>query len=230
MLLALAPADDGELGRKLFESQCALCHGQTGGGGRGPALTRAKLDKAADEATLHKVIGEGLPPEMPGAWQLSPREVAAVGAFVRSLGAVPVQPLPGDANRGAEIYRARGCRNCHIVNGDGTPMGPELTAIASRRNAAHLREAIVNPSATLPDDFLLIEAKTPSQTIRGMRVNEDSFTIQIRDVQGRFHSLRKADLRQFEKLKGQSPMPAYKLPGDDLDHLVAYLASLRGKP
>ena len=37
------PAADSTAGRKIFESQCALCHGQTGGGGRGPSLSRAKL-------------------------------------------------------------------------------------------------------------------------------------------------------------------------------------------
>ena len=44
--LAQAPPDSAA-GRKIFESQCALCHGQTGGGGRGPALNRPKLEQSA---------------------------------------------------------------------------------------------------------------------------------------------------------------------------------------
>src|SRR5450432_1631307 len=84
-------------GQKLFTSQCALCHGVAGGGGRGPSLTRAKLNHAEDDAALRGVIQNGIPPEMPGAWQLSPREAASVAAYVRSLGSVAAEPLAGDA-------------------------------------------------------------------------------------------------------------------------------------
>src|SRR6202166_2033338 len=87
---------DPDSGRKIFESQCALCHGQTGTGGRGPSLNHPKLDKAPDDDALRKAISDGIAPEMPGAWQLTPREVASVAVFVRSLGKVPPKLLPGD--------------------------------------------------------------------------------------------------------------------------------------
>ena len=79
--LAQTPPD-AAAGRKIFDSQCALCHGQTGGGGRGPALNRPKLDRAPDDEALRKLISEGLR-DMPGAWQLHPDEVAGVAAYVR---------------------------------------------------------------------------------------------------------------------------------------------------
>src|SRR5262249_26781278 len=91
-------------GKKNFQSQCALCHGQTGGGGRGPGLNRPKLNKAPDDAALREVISRGIPPEMPGAWQLTPHEVASVAGYVRSLGAVPQERLTGDIARGERIY------------------------------------------------------------------------------------------------------------------------------
>jgi len=40
------------------------------------------------------VIATGIPPEMPGAWQLNPREVMSVAAYVVSLGAIPPESLP----------------------------------------------------------------------------------------------------------------------------------------
>src|SRR5690349_13408647 len=113
---ALAPADLAA-GRKIFESQCALCHGQTGGGGRGPALNRPKLDKAPDDDALRRVISNGLDREMTGAWQLNPREVAHVAAYVRSLGEIPPETLSGDPERGARLFTAKGCAGCHIVSG-----------------------------------------------------------------------------------------------------------------
>ncbi len=224
---------DPVLGQRLFESQCALCHGQTGGGGRGPSLQRAKLNHAPDDDALRKVISEGIQPEMPGAWQLSPREVASVAAFVTKLGSTPVEPVAGDAAHGERLYKTKGCANCHMIRGEGSGFGPELSNIGSRRNAAHLREAIVQPEASVPEGFLLVDlVRTAGPTIRGVRVNEDSFSIQIKDASGKFHSYRLSELAEVRKLRGKSPMPSYQssLTSAELTDLTAYLANLRGKP
>ena len=223
---------DAVAGKKIFEAQCALCHGQTGTGGRGPSLTRARLDKAPDDAALRRIISDGIPPEMPGAWQLHPDEVAGVAAYVRSLGTVPPEALPGDRARGERLYEARGCPGCHMVAGRGEGFGPELTAIGARRNGTYLRQTLVQPGASLPEGFLYVAAVTQSgDIVRGIRVNEDSFTVQIKDARGQFHSFRKSELKQLERLKRQTPMPSYQqtLSAAELDDLVAYLASLRGK-
>lgn len=122
-----APPDPAQ-GQRLFESQCALCHGQDGRGGRGPSLARPRLKHVPDEAALRSVIRNGIEGgEMPGAWQLSPHEVASVAAYVRSLGTVRAEALPGDPGRGAKVYQARGCGSCHILRGEGTGFGPDLT-------------------------------------------------------------------------------------------------------
>ena len=226
------PVGDPVLGQQRFESQCALCHGQDGSGGRGPNLRRPTLDHAPDDAALRKVIAEGIQPEMPGAWQLSPHEVASVAAYVRKIGAVPPEPVPGDAAHGEQIYQSKGCANCHMIRGVGSGFGPELSEIGARRSAAYLRESIVAPEASVPDRFLMIEATTGSGTIvRGVRLNEDTFTIQIKDQKGGFQSFRKADLKEIRKLRGKSPMPSYQgsLTPEELTDLTAYLAGLRGK-
>ncbi|MBI2684701.1 MAG: c-type cytochrome [Acidobacteria bacterium] len=232
-VLAQGPHDavaDLSIGKRVFESQCALCHGADGSGGRGPSLRKAKLKNAPDDEALRKAISEGLPPEMPGAWQLSVREVASVAGYVRSLGKIAVEEVPGDSVRGKALFTERGCSGCHIVNGQGNGAGPELSAIGARRSAAHLRESIVRPSATVPDDFLLVEITDGGgHTIKGVKANEDLFTIQIALPGGRYQSFSKSTIKKLTRLTGQSTMPAFdKLPANDLDNLVAYLASLRG--
>jgi cytochrome c oxidase cbb3-type subunit III len=220
-----------QAGRKIFESQCAVCHGANGGGGRGPSLHRPKLERAPDDGALRKLIAEGIAPEMPDAWQLSPPDIANVAAFVRSLGAIPPESVSGDAAKGAIIYREKNCASCHIVNGVGTGFGPELSAVGAHRNAAHLREALLKPAAFIPDDFVSAEVVTASgETIRGVRANEDSFTIQIKDAARRFYSFRKDEVRSWRLLREQSEMPAFDqgLSPGELTDLVAYLASLRG--
>src|SRR5579871_2239793 len=157
LLAAIAAAaqaqSDPAVGRKIFESQCALCHGQTGGGGRGPALNRPKLPRAPDDAALRGIIREGIPPDMPGAWQLHPKEIDGVAAYVRSLGALAPEKLPGDPGQGATLYQSKGCPGCHIVAGKGEGFGPELSTVGSRRSAAYLRQTILKPSASLHDGF-----------------------------------------------------------------------------
>lgn len=234
LLLAALPlcaqTPDLDTGRRIFESQCALCHGPDGSGGRGPSLRKSKLRNAPDDEALRKAIADGLPPEMPGAWQISPREVASTALYVRSLGKVAIEELPGNPAVGKELFTKNGCTNCHIVNGQGTGRGPELSAIGGRRNARHLRESLTNPSAFVPDDFLAVEVTTADgRTVRGVRANEDLFSLQLALPNGRFASFQKANIRSLKRLTGQSTMPAFdKLPADSIDDLVAYLASLRG--
>jgi putative heme-binding domain-containing protein len=220
-------------GEKLFTVHCALCHGPHGEGGRGPMLTRAKLSRAPDDAALIGVLEDGIRgTEMPGiGGTLSDREMRQTAAFVRSLGKVAMKPVPGDAAHGAEIFRGKGnCTGCHSVHGEGGVAGPDLSTIGDSRSAAYLRESLVNPGAAVPEGYLLVTVVPNSgQRVTGERVNEDSFSIQIRDSAGRLYSFWKKDLAQVDKQKGKSPMPSYQgqLSDAELTDLVAYLASLK---
>jgi cytochrome c oxidase cbb3-type subunit 3 len=230
LAFGIAFADDLAPGKSLFVAHCAPCHGQTGAGGRGPSLAKPKF-KHDD---LFKVIQFGIPDtEMPGAWQLTDREVSQVETYVRSLGRIEVAALPGNAQRGKALYAGKGgCPACHIVDGEGIGYGPELSEAGARRSPAYLRDSLLDPVASFPDNFAMVRAiLRDGAEIRGIRVNEDSFTIQIRDSRNRFHSLRKADLATLEKNTTTSPMPSYRatFSASEMDDLVAFLASLRGE-
>ena len=219
-------------GEKLFSVHCALCHGPKGEGGRGPLLAQAKLSHAPDDTALLKVIEEGIRgTEMPGAGAMSDHEMRQTAAYVRSLGRVSIKPVPGNSAHGAEVFRGKGnCAGCHSIHGDGGVSGPDLADIGSRRSAAFLRESIVDPQAAVPEGYLLVALVTKNgQNLTGVRVNEDSFSIQIRDDSGRSHSFWKSDVAKIDKQRGKSPMPSYKgqLSDDELTDLVAYLASLK---
>jgi cytochrome c oxidase cbb3-type subunit III len=223
---------DAAAGKRLFERHCALCHGIDGKGGRGPALNRVHLAHAPDDTTLKAVIADGIPPNMPEGWFLNDEDVANLAAFVRSLSKIPSDPVPGDVARGAGVYTKSGCSGCHITAGAGVGYGPELTGIGERRSVTFLQKAISKPVAVLPEDFLLVKATTGSgETVEGIRANEDTFTIQIKDSGGHYHSLRKQDLTELKKLRGETPMPSFEgiLSAAEMQDLVAYLASQRGK-
>ena len=239
---------DGEFerGRRLFELHCASCHGPRGEGGKGPTLAQPLLPRAGDEESLRKIIRDGISgTEMPSA-RFDRSDVPSVAAFVRSLGSRPPESVPGDAARGAQLYAGKGaCVQCHTLEGRGGALGPDLSTIGRSRSAAYLRRALVEPGAdvpqsynafradvSLPQNYLFARAvPRTGEPIGGVRVNEDTFSIQIRDVTGRVHSLVKSDLIELQKDSAISPMPSYAavFTAAELDDMIAFLVSCRGK-
>ena len=226
-------AKDLARGEKLFQAQCAYCHGARGDGGRGANLARPKLRHAPGEQALFRLISGGIPGTgMPGN-VMSVQEVWQVAGYVRSLGRVKREPLPGDPKRGQQIYASQGCANCHTINGSGGPIGPDLTDIGARSSALYLRRALVEPEADTPSGFLEVRAVTrDGGVVSGVRLNEDAFSIQMFDLNGRLHSFWKHELKELHKDWGKSPMPSYRdsLTPVELDDLVAYLVSREGAP
>ncbi|HEV3062769.1 MAG TPA: c-type cytochrome [Vicinamibacterales bacterium] len=233
--LAGVSASDVAAGQKIFDAQCAWCHGAGGTGGTGPNLHRATLRHAENDAALVQIVRAGIPgTEMPSfAIALTDRMARQTAAYVRSLGRTRARPLPGNAQQGAALYQSSGCAACHILSGQGGALGPELTRIGALRGAPYLRDALVAPAATHPPGYLVVRAVTgEGREIRGVRVNEDVFWILIRDAGGTVHSLEKSRLTTVERQLDASLMPSYatRFSEAQLDDVVAYLAGLRGEP
>ena len=130
---------DIQAGQKTFAIHCARCHGMLGDGGEGPSLRRPSLKHAPDDETLFSVINDGLRGTgMPGTFGPNDTELWQVAGYVRSLGRLPEEPVPGDAVAGALLYQTKGgCAACHIANGLGHGVGPELTDVGLRRNVEY---------------------------------------------------------------------------------------------
>lgn len=230
---------------RLYRVHCAGCHGARGEGGRGADLTAPGLTRDADDASLARIIDSGIPgTKMPGT-RLQEGESRELAAYVRALRQAPSAPLKGDPLRGRDLYRKGNCAACHSIGDEGGLLG-DLTEIGARRGPSHLRTALVDPEAYLPerfsqyrwvifltDNFLQIRVVTrDGRAITGVRLNEDPFSIQLRDLSGGIHSFWKSELKELHKDWGKSPMPNYKdvFKPEEIDDLVAYLASLRGRP
>jgi cytochrome c oxidase cbb3-type subunit 3 len=237
-------ADSGE---GIFRTHCAPCHGPNGEGGRGPDLAVPKLSRAPDDAALSQVISLGIPgTQMPGT-RMTADENRRLVAYVRGLGrALPAQ-VPGDRANGERLFWSKAnCGQCHTVGSRGGRLGPDLTGIGTRRGPEHLRETLLNPEGEIPDtfaayrrvifmpdNFLQVRVVTQDgRRLTGARVNEDAFTIQIRDYSGRLYSFRKQELRELHKDWGKSPMPSYRgvLTDSEIRDVIAYLVSLRTEP
>ena len=106
--------------------------------------------------------------------------------YVQSLSRTSARPGPGNPQRGGALYQSNGCASCHIVEGSGGILGPELTSIGGRRGPAYLRDAIVKPAARIrPAISWCARCQNSGAEVRGIRVNEDVFWIHIRDGERR---------------------------------------------
>jgi putative heme-binding domain-containing protein len=138
----------------------------------------------------------------------------------------------GDAKRGKAVYlsaTAR-CAACHRVAGQGGEVGPDLSQIGGKFDRTHLIEAILDPSAEIPQGYhaTLIET-TAGRLISGIVKAESATAITLVDAEGKSIVVAAGDItaRAVSKV---SLMPAgladRMTPGEFTD-LIAYLASLR---
>jgi cytochrome c oxidase cbb3-type subunit 3 len=238
-----------KFGEFQFRSNCAFCHGLGArGGGRGPDLTRAQKRHGNSDADLFRTINEGVPgTAMPpnGATQqgvgMTETEIWQVIAYIRSVQVkAPAQPL-GDAGHGKQLFfGSAACSTCHMVEGKGGRLGPDLTTTGSARATDYLVESVRNPSRRLAQGIseAMKEFSQEYETVRvettdgqkfvGVVLNEDHFTLQMLDLREQLHLFEKDYLRSYEKSR-ESLMPAYDqkmLSDKDLQDVLAFLLSV----
>ena len=196
-------------GKKLFESQCAACHGLDGHGGeRAPDIaTSAKTQGHSDEQ-LVRIVTRGIPGTgIPGFASLSEGERTSVVAYLRQLQGKIVEEakLAGDPHKGREIFfgKAR-CAECHSVAGSGGFIGQDLSTFGALRSVVKIRDAIVRPEN---GGARVTVVATQGQSYSGVVRNEDNFSVQIQTMDGAFHLFEKAKVARLTREPG-SVMPA----------------------
>jgi len=235
-----------------FRINCALCHGLGAhGGGRGPDLTRAVKKHTHSDAEMFQVISNGIPgTAMPANGTngqgvgMTDEEIWQIITYLRSQEVKAPANAEGNAARGKDLfYGDANCSLCHMVAGKGGRLGPELTAVGGSRTRDAIIDSVRNPSRRLawglteatkefPQEYESVTVVTAEgKQIKGITLNEDSFSVQIMDTSEQIHLLEKANLKSFQKSR-QSAMPTYGtdlLSDKDLKDIVAYLSSVGAK-
>jgi putative heme-binding domain-containing protein len=228
-----APSDPASLaaGKKNYEFHCAFCHGK-GDDGMAANLVSPTLIHAPSDAALVGVIKNGLGGGMPGALGMTDEEMWQVAGYVRSLGRSAPTSVPGDVAAGKAIYNGKGgCAGCHMVNGAGGKLGPDLSAIGLMRSPGNLRTSIVEPDAAMVSGWVMTHVTLRAGgKVSGIRLSEDQFQINLRAMNGKLTSIAKADTTSIQRDLSKSSMPSYakSLSPAELDNLIAYLFTLRG--
>jgi mono/diheme cytochrome c family protein len=166
--------------RLCGECLCGECHGRDASVYRGPNLIVFRAG-AADEA-LFLTIRRGVSgTEMPAS-NRPDHELLQIIAYLRNMNAVPPPPLlpAGNVANGEQLF-SKQCQNCHRVAGKGGRLGPDLSRIGSARTQEALVREIRTPHEWIPPSYETVTVVTKDgQKIRGVKKNEDAFSIQVR--------------------------------------------------
>jgi len=245
-------AKAAKAGEYEFRINCALCHGLGArGGGRGPDLTRAVKKHTHSDADMFQVISNGIPgTAMPANGTngqgvgMTDEEIWQIVAYIRSQEVKAPAKSAGNAVHGKDLfYGDANCSLCHMVEGKGGCLGPELTAVGGSRTREAIIDSVRDPSRRLawgltestkefPQEYESVTVMTADgKEIQGVTLNEDSFSLQIMDAAEQIHLLEKDKLRSFRKSR-ESAMPKYgvdTLSDKELEDIVAYLISVGAK-
>ena len=239
-------AKAGEYG---FRINCAFCHGLGArGGGRGPDLSKSTKRHGSEDADLFHTISNGVPGTvMPANGTngqgvgMTDEEIWQIITYIRSVEVKAPAHLVGDPAHGKQLfYGDANCSLCHMVEGKGGRVGPDLTGVGGSRTRDAIIDSVRNPSRRLawgltestkefPQEYETIAVVTAEgKEIKGVALNEDNFSVQMIDSSEQIYLLDKDKLRSFKKSR-ESLMPVYKpdtLSDKDLDDIVAFLTSV----
>ncbi|MFP3461531.1 c-type cytochrome [Arthrobacter globiformis] len=151
-------ASDTQEGQKLFEANCATCHGMGASGTQdGPSLV------GVGAAAVDFQVGTGrMPMQMNGPQaykkpaQFNDTQTHQLAAYVASLGAGPAIPADeyldekGDAAKGGELFRTN-CAMCHNAAAAGGALtrgkfAPALADVTGK----HIYEAMATGPQNMP--------------------------------------------------------------------------------
>jgi putative membrane-bound dehydrogenase-like protein len=136
----------------------------------------------------------------------------------------PALRLAGDADRGRAVF-ARNCRTCHLHQGQGYRVGPDLSGIAGRAPDALLSD-ILDPNKNIEPDYIVVAAATHrGQVYSGLLAEETATTVKLRRAEGVEDSLLRSEIEEL-RTTGQSLMPEgleQSINPQEMADLIAFL-------
>lgn len=222
---------DIEYGLRLYGANCEVCHGENGDEVGEVNLRSGQFRRASSDRDLRQIINDGIPGTVMPAGTYDAAETTALVAYLRRMGTFdPSTVTPGDAARGRVVFAGKGeCTTCHRVANVGSRAAPDLSDIGAIRPAGALERSLLDPtSAMIPINRPVRLVTRDGEVVRGRRLNEDTHTVQLIDVEAGLLSFDKSELQEYEVLT-TSPMPSYRdsLSSEELADLLAYLRSLK---
>jgi len=149
----------------------------------------------------------------------------------------PLAPLDklaqmrGDVENGKKLYLGVAtCSSCHLVDGQGKEVGPNLSEIGSKLSREAMFTAILDPSAGISHNYEQYVVLTDSgQVISGLKISESASEVVIRTADAIDRRIRQDEIEQL-KQSDKSLMPEnlhHTMNQKGLVDIVEYLMSLK---
>lgn len=151
-----------------------------------------------------------------------------------------MKPLPaiselvkfkGNATNGQSVFAKQGtCAKCHIVNGEGKNVGPDLSEIGKKLAKDAMYEAILYPSASILHNYetWVVETKQGT-TASGLLVSRTPAEVTIKDAEAIVRTFKSSDVETIAR-SPLSIMPAdlhQVMSTQELADVVEYMQTLR---
>lgn len=151
------------------------------------------------------------------------------------------EPLPslaelvkrtGDPSRGREVFESQtaACSTCHVVNGKGTDVGPQLSEIGTKLGKDALYQSILDPSSGISFGFEAYNILLKNEDeLFGIITSETADELTVKTQTGVLSKVKKSEIANRQKLT-TSLMPVglqLTMTTQDLVDLVEFLASLK---
>jgi putative membrane-bound dehydrogenase-like protein len=199
--------------------------------GAGALLQLARTGKLGEElkqaagAALTTAPWKNVKAEASKLFPLPPTKDRPLPAFAELL------KMRGNTARGEKVFRTTGkCATCHVVNGDGKDVGPNLSEIGKKLSREAVWESILYPSAAISHNYetYVVELKSGA-TETGLMASDAADAVTLKGADGILRTLKRADIDRISR-SPVSLMPAdlhQALTTQDLADLVDYLLTLR---
>ena len=249
-------------GAKLFAPSCgnAYCHGTGGVGGGAPRLRGKDLEAAYVFKSISNGIPGTPMPSFKS--ELSDEQIWKLVAFVVSDGktsatadpplsfpaassstapVISAEPiasssLVGSSQAGKALFfdssQPKSCHACHSFNGEGTPIGPDLSAAASRSPRELLLSIILARGLKDAQYATITVALRNGEKVVGVKKEEDAESLRIYDtteLPAVLRTFQKADVAKVE-YANESVMPKDYASAYTMKQLLDLVTFLKSSP
>lgn len=199
-----------------------------GEGERAPALVGDRRFFRLSESALYYTIRHGIPGTSMPAMILPDTDIWKIVVFIRAMRSSASEAgIPGNVEHGKVVFAGKGgCLKCHMLDGKGGTIGPDLSNIGAQATLKRLQESL-SVEGAIPAGYQPVTVVTlKGETVKGIAKNQDAFSIQMLDYENHLHLLDRSELKSVEQASNSLMPRNYDkvLNAEEYQDLLAMLA------
>lgn len=137
---------------------------------------------------------------------------------------------------GGNMFRGRGifyqnaaaqCIRCHIVGGQGSDIGPELTGVGSRLSREDMLHALVDPAGWVTPGYTIVMLTLENgETVQGILQEETDTTVTVQSGTGT-ETIGKDEIAEWENAPSAMPAMGNVLSRSEIRDVIQFLTTLQ---